>query len=206
MNTTRHPSRFRRIGTLILTASVITLTSCGQDDVAVSDTTNVIDTTDATDTTEGSDTTVPGASSIDVALADFEFVGVPEHVTPGTEIHVHNQSSSELHELVAVRLADDDDRNVSDIVTGDLGQVLAAAPPALVILATPGGTTDIVAVGDGILHEAGRYLLLCTIPTGVDPQEYLDAAAAAGGQQPDVQGGPPHFVNGMYAEIIVDDA
>jgi hypothetical protein len=46
---------------------------------------------------------------------------------------------------------------------------------------------------------------MCFIPTGADPDEYLAAAAASEGEAPTgVAGGPPHFVNGMYAELQVD--
>jgi hypothetical protein len=62
-----------------------------------------------------------------------------------------------------------------------------------------------VAVGDGTLTEPGRYVLMCFIPTGADPDEYLSAAAASEGEAPTgVAGGPPHVVNGMYAELHVD--
>jgi hypothetical protein len=44
---------------------------------------------------------------------------------------------------------------------------------------------------------------MCSIPMGVDPAEYLAAAAAAGGEKPDVPGGPPHFVSGMATDLIV---
>jgi hypothetical protein len=62
----------------------------------------------------------------------------------------------------------------------------------------------IPAVGDGTLSEPGRYLILCSIPTGADPDEYLKAAAESQGGPPEVPGGPPHLVNGMYGEIVVE--
>lgn len=207
MYSTQRPIWLRTVAVLLMAGSAITLNACGDDDNAAAvDTTadpipvpsirgGGVATTDA-----------PALQSVQVGLADFEFLDLPAYVTPGTAIDVRNDSATELHELVAVRLDDDDDRDVSDIVAGDLEAVFAAAPPALVVMATPGSAADIVAVGDGVLHEAGRYLIICTIPTGVDPQDYLDAAAAAGGGRPEVPGGPPHFVNGMYGEVIVDDA
>ena len=84
-----------------------------------------------------------------------------------------------------------------------LGAVLGAGPPQTVLLAPP-GREQIPAVGDGTLREPGRYLVMCSIPTGVDPAEYLAAAAAAGGEQPQVPGGTPHFVHGMAAELFVE--
>ena len=79
---------------------------------------------------------------------------------------------------------------------------MGGAEPATVLLAEPGGE-QIPAVGDGTLTEPGRYLILCAIPTGVDPAVYLKAAAESAGGPPQVEGGPPHVVNGMFAEVTV---
>jgi hypothetical protein len=87
----------------------------------------------------------------------------------------------------------------------ELGAIIGAAEPATVLLAEPGGE-QIPAVGDGTLTEPGRYLILCAIPTGVDPAVYLKAAAESAGGPPQVEGGPPHFVNGMFAEVTVVEA
>ena len=72
-----------------------------------------------------------------------------------------------------------------------------------VLLQAPGSSDVIPAVGDGTLSEPGRYLVICAIPTGADPMEYLEAAAQSEEGPPEVEGGPPHFVNGMYAEVVV---
>ena len=75
--------------------------------------------------TDGCNGSVVATSTLDVTMADFGYGGIPDVIRAGTRITVHNDSESELHELVAI--------------------------------------------GDGVLHEAGRYLLICTIPTGVGP-------------------------------------
>ena len=72
----------------------------------------------------------------------------------------------------------------------------------MVILATPGTDEQIVAVGEPSFGEPARYLILCAIPTGADPDEHLAAAATSDGP-PDVAGGAPHFASGMYAAITV---
>jgi hypothetical protein len=102
-----------------------------------------------------------------------------------------------------VRLPDDETRPADEIVHTSLEDVLAGGPPALVLLAPPGGE-PIVAVGDGTLSEPGRYLILCAIPTGADPAEYLAAAAASNGEQPQVEGGAPHFAHGMFDDLVVE--
>jgi hypothetical protein len=140
--------------------------------------------------------------TLEVSMRDFAFDNLPDRVPVGVEIVATNESTTELHEFVAFRLDDTDDRPVAEIVDGDLGAVFGTAPPAAVVLVPPGGE-PIVAVGDGTLTEPGRYLIICTIPTGVDPQVYLDAAAASDGP-PQVDGGPPHVTHGMYAELAVE--
>ena len=136
-------------------------------------------------------------------MADFGYGSIPDVIVAGTEITVRNDSESELHELVAVRIPDGDERPVGEIVETDLDRLVSAGPPSLVLLAEPGSDATIVAVGDGALHDPGRYLLICAIPTGVDPAAYLAAAAESNGEQPDVDGGPPHFVHGMFADVMV---
>jgi hypothetical protein len=136
-----------------------------------------------------------------VTMADFHYGDLPDEVPAGTRLTIENTSTTELHELVAFRLPEGDDRTVDEILTGDLGGLLGGTPPATVLLAAPGGE-QIAAVGDGTLTEPGRYLLLCAIPTGADPEEYLAAAATSDGP-PQVEGGAPHFVHGMADELVV---
>jgi hypothetical protein len=60
-------------------------------------------------------------------------------------------------------------------------------------------------VGDGTVSDPGNYAVFCFIPTGIDPQVYLDAVAEAEGGPPELEGGgPPHFVNGMMADLTVE--
>ncbi len=186
-------------------AGLLALTACGDDTTDAAVATTVEDASPSTQpvTTDALPTEPNEASAVEIAMADFGYGGIPDVIAAGTEIKVRNDSETELHEIVAVRLPDGDDRPIADIVDTDLEQLLSAGPPALVVLAEPGSDVNIVPVGDGALHEPGRYLLICAIPTGVDPATYLKAAAESNGQKPDVDGGPPHFVHGMYADIEV---
>lgn len=140
---------------------------------------------------------------VEVVLDDFAFENLPESVPAGTRFTVVNQASSELHELVAFRLPDGEDRTLEELAALSPGELVGAlGEPVTVLLAEPGGP-PIPAVGDGTLAEPGRYAIMCFIPTGVDPQEYLRAAAETEEGPPRVEGGPPHFVHGMYAELTV---
>lgn len=130
---------------------------------------------------------------------------MPASIPAGTTLELQNTSDTELHELVAFRLPDGDDISLTELVQlapDELTPRLGA--PATVVLQAPGSDQQIVAVGDGSLQEPGRYVIMCFIPTGVEPHVYLDAAAASNGEPPVVEGGPPHFVNGMYADLTVE--
>jgi hypothetical protein len=105
-----------------------------------------------------------------------------------------------------VRIPDSEERPVAELLEDPaaMGQLFSGGPPAAVIVAAPASDQPGAVVGDGALTEPGRYALICSIPTGADPDAYLAAAAAAEGGPPEVEGGPPHFVEGMVAEITVE--
>ena len=142
---------------------------------------------------------------VEVSLVDFSFDGLPDTAPAGTRLTVVNDAEAELHEVVAFALPDDEERPVSELAQLDPGELIGAlGEPVTVLLAAPGGE-QIPAVGDGTLSEPRRYALMCFIPTGADPQEYLEAAADPDLEgPPQVEGGPPHFVHGMYAELIIE--
>lgn len=173
-----------RTATGLAAALALTLAACGDD---------------GNETAESSAAVVDGV--LDVVMDDFHYGDLPDTVPAGTRISVGNDSESEIHEFVAFRLPDDEERPVEEIVAGDLGPLLGGSLPTTVLLAPPGGE-QIAAVGDGTLDEPGRYLVLCVIPTGADPAEYLAAAATSDGP-PEVDGGAPHVANGMFAELTV---
>lgn len=145
-------------------------------------------------TTAPSTTTTTGAEPAPVAVTavDYAFQGLPDRVPAGTAIRLTNASATEVHELVAVRLDDADERTVDQLVAlpdGEL-QALAADGAATVLVAGPGGGEAEAVEGDGRLDRPGRYLLVCTIPTGADAQAHA-------------VGGPPHFTAGMYGQLVV---
>lgn len=175
----RHPHDHRRIlAGLSLLALLTTTVGCGDDTEALAD-------------------------SVDVVATDYLFEELPDRIATDTVVTMRNDSDLEVHELVAYVLPDAIDDSAADIMArpeADLATIFTG-PPALVIVAPP-GENSFVAIGDGTLPEPGRYLLFCAIPTGADPAAYLAAAANSDGP-PDIDGGPPHFVNGMAATIDV---
>ena len=143
-----------------------------------------------------------------VTATDYAFEDLPKSVDAGTMLTLKNTSDKEIHELVAIWLPDDEKRSVQQLINlppAEQNAVFGRSQPAMVLIAPPGGDDPIKALGDGRLTEKGRYAVVCMIPTGANPAAYLAAAqAAAGGSPPQVAGGPPHVVQGMYGEITVE--
>jgi hypothetical protein len=202
--------------------TTLALAGCGSDDDSGSDTTAAAATTaaDAATTTAGAETTAGGAETtaggadttagggamtVEVNAVDYAFEDLPETVPVGTTLGLMNSSTTELHELVAFLLPADEERPVEDLMLlpeAELEAMFGTAEPATVIIAPP-GEAGMPVVGDGSLTEPGRYAVICAIPIGADPAEYM-AAAQSGEGPPQVEGGPPHFTAGMYGEITVE--
>jgi plastocyanin len=168
------------------------------------------DSDDATDEVDevADDTGAAGADAGDTIVVrgvDYAFEDLPETVGTGTRVSFVNESEDEVHELVAVRILDDVDLSVEELVElpeEEVDQYLEPGPPAMVLVAAP-GEEGFAVVGDGTFSEPGRYAVVCFIPTGADPDEFM-AAGEEGDGPPDVEGGPPHVVHGMFAEVTVE--
>jgi hypothetical protein len=191
-----HRSRACFVAPALALSLLVTATGCGDDETA---------TTTTTEAGVGNGAGHGSArDAVAVTAADYRYEGLPDELAPGTALALHNASAAEIHELVLLRLPDDETRSVDELLAlpeGEL-QALFAAPPAVVLVAPP-GEDGFAAVGTGAIPDPGRYVAMCFIPTGADPQAYLDALDANPGQPPAVKGGPPHFTAGMYQEVTV---
>lgn len=205
----------RRLLTPALAAAlcgITLLSACGSDDEVAGDDTAVTgaDTVDsdadAAPTTDSPSavTASSDAGPVRIAASDYAFGGVPETIGAGTEIGLTNVSDVEVHELVAIRLPDDEERPVDELVQLPAEELATFFPFVEAVIIAPPGQEGFPVEGDGTLNEPGRYALICVIPTGADPDEYLAAAAEAEGGPPQVDGGPPHIVEGMFAELTVE--
>ena len=152
---------------------------------------------------EPTTTTISAPQTIEVAALDYGFSGLPERVPAGTTFTLVNDSDVELHELVAIRLPEDETRSVQELVA-DPEALAAYFPSVETVLIAPPLEGSIAVEGTGTLTTPGRYAIICAIPTGADPAEYMAAAAEAEGGPPQVDGGPPHFMEGMWGEVIVE--
>lgn len=218
----------------LLVGAVFLLAACEDDgdgtdgDTDTDATTTVTTTTDATtaptttattDATEGTatatatETTTTGAAgegdgdgeTIEVAGVDFAFEGVPETVEAGTQFTFTNESDVEFHELILFHIPEGEERPIAELLAlPDEEATEIVGAPLGVSVAMP-GEEGMVVEGELVVEEPGRYVMLCFIPTGADPQAFAEAMENPGeGEPPQVEGGPPHVAQGMYAEFTVE--
>lgn len=147
------------------------------------------------------------SGEIEVGGFDYGFSNLPSRIAVGSTITFVNESATELHELVAIRLPEGEERSAEELLalTPEEQEALMEAGPAMVLVAAP-GEEQIAFVGTGEVTEAGRYLVLCAIPAGANVAEWLAAAEADPSGPPEVAGGPPHLVFGMYGEFTAEAA
>ena len=153
----------------------------------------------------GSDGSDAVEGPVEIRAIDYAYLDVPDRVRAGSTLRLTNESDREVHELVAIRLPDDEERSVEELVQLPPEELGAFFPMVETVVVAPPSEEGFAVEGSGALTEAGRYALICVIPTGADPAEYLAAAAEAEGGPPQIDGGPPHIVEGMFAELTVVD-
>lgn len=207
----------RRLAPLAMAGVLaLSLAACGgdDDDDAASDTTAAAATTEArAETTEApaADTTAPHTSAhgdhptIGVDGVDYGYENLPAEIEAGTTLTFTNTSDAEFHEMVVIRIPDEETRPVSELALlpqEESDAIFANSMPALVSVAAP-GEEGMPVLGDGVISEPGRYAVVCFIPIGADPQAVMDAMQSESSTPPDLGDGPPHVTAGMYAELNV---
>lgn len=141
--------------------------------------------------------------ALTVTGADYEYQGVPKTAAAGTVVSFKNSSNKEVHEIVALRVKDGENRPLSDLLALPEAESDKVTEFRGVVVAFP-GEAGVSPEGPLTLSQPGRYVFLCGIPTGADPVAYKAAAAAKKGPGPvEVPGGPPHLTKGMVAELTV---
>lgn len=198
-----HNRSVRRLAVAVLGVVAVTAAGCGDDDDGDTGTTTTVEQTDTTQAAEDGGEGAAG-ETIEVVAFDYGFNGLPETVAAGTKLTLVNESTEEVHELVAFPLPADEERSVEQLLQLPEEELafLETTEPAAVLVAPP-DSEGMAVVGDGTLLEPGRYAIVCFIPVGADPEEFLAAAEGSEGP-PDVAGGPPHFTEGMFAELVVE--
>lgn len=208
----------------LLLASVLLLAACeddGDGDLEGVDTEGTVATTTSptdapteatteTATATETETTTPtvaseGGDTLEITGVDYAFEGVPETVEAGTQLTFTNASDVEFHEMIMFRIPEGEDRPLAELLAlPDEEAEQAVGAPVGVAVAMPGEDGQVVE-GELIAEEPGRYILLCFIPVGADPEAFAEAMQNPGaGEPPQVEGGPPHVAEGMYAEFTVE--
>lgn len=143
------------------------------------------------------------AGVIEVTARDYEFEGLPDTVADGSTFSLTTAEEGEPHELVVIKLPDDETRSIDDLIELPEAEIEPLfAGLQFVTIAMP-GTTDTPGVvepagGTAAVSGAGRYIYVCSFPQGTTAE---DVANAQGPLEGDT---PPHFVLGMRGEFTVE--
>jgi plastocyanin len=196
--------RLVRLAPLAL-AGTLVFAACGDDDDDASEATAAA----AESTSPASDTTAHAEhQTVAVDGIDYGFENLPAEVPAGTMLTFRNTSDKEFHEMVVMRIPDEETRTVGQLAAlppEESDAFFADVMPALVAVAGPGEEGTPV-LGDGTITEPGRYAVVCFIPVGADPAAVAEAMQTESSGPPNLGDGPPHVAQGMYGELTVTEA
>jgi hypothetical protein len=124
----------------------------------------------------------------DVSATEYAYDGIPETLEAGPTSFELTNDGAEVHELLLVRK--------NDGVTQTAEELLALPEEEALMMVTEVGSGAFASPGDTeysvVDLEAGDYVAVCFIPTGMTSEEQTAAEDA-----------PPHFVHGMVHEFTV---
>jgi uncharacterized cupredoxin-like copper-binding protein len=125
--------------------------------------------------------------TVEVSAVDFDYEGVPDTLDAGPTVFVmtNDTESGEAHEMGIVRINDDVDESVEEILELPEEEAMEKVQFVNGIFTPEEGDVGGVVVD----LTAGRYGYACFIPVGT-----------VGGAE---GSGPPHFVEGMAGEFTV---
>lgn len=163
--------------------------------------------------------------TVEVTGIEYAFTGLPESVPAGTTLAFTN-GGVELHEMVLNRIADGVEETFEELMALNESGVDLEAEGYIdmdfgnqMLLAFPGETAEDTVT----LDQEGRYVVLCYVPTGLEPakleefgvdittlDENTDMAELPAEAQAYLEEvmttGVPHLVNGMIQEFTVTAA
>lgn len=148
---------------------------------------------------------------VEVVGVDYAFEGAPAETPAGTSFTFTNASDVEVHEMIVMRVDDDETRPLQELLELPDEEVEQVAEFVGMQFALPGEEgIDPESPADAAppvaLSEPGRYVFLCFIPEGADPDAYRAVLQSDGSSgPPDVEGGPPHVALGMVHELTVTE-
>lgn len=128
-----------------------------------------------------------GWTSQAVQATEYSFANIPDEMAAGTTSFEFSNEGQEVHELILVRK--------NDGVTETAQELLALPEDEAMSKVTMLGSPAFASPGDSdykvVELEPGEYIAVCFIPMGMTSDD---------GPPPE---GPPHFTQGMVAEITV---
>lgn len=120
--------------------------------------------------------------SVPVSGIDYAFEGVPASIEAGTTAFAFtNESDAEEHEMILLRKGDGVTMSFQEILELPEEEAMTNAEFVGATFAPPGGEGSTLAE-----LEAGDYAMACFIPVG------------------GAEDGPPHFLEGMLQEFVVE--
>lgn len=122
------------------------------------------------------------SAKLDVTGVDFSFEDLPSQVEAGRVAlrFTNGTEAGEAHELVLMRKSDGTTESLDELLQLPEEEAMTKlAPVGVAFSDEPGGTATTL-----VDLEAGDYVAVCFIPTGGED-------------------GPPHFMEGMAAELTV---
>ena len=129
--------RLARLAPLAVGVLALSLAACGDDDDDASDTTAApAATSPAAETTAHAD-----HQTVVVDGVDYGFENLPAEVPAGTMLTFQNTSEEEFHEMVVMRIPDEETRPVGQLAAlppEESDAIFADVMPALVSVAAPG--------------------------------------------------------------------
>jgi hypothetical protein len=137
-----------------------------------------------------SDAPAADATEVTITAKDYEFEGTDALADGGSFAVTFTNDGEELHELMVLRLPDDETRSLDELLADEsAGDDFV---PVGSSFACPGTSAEPAAVD---LSEAGRYVIVCFVPTGATADTPIEDFEHLGA---------PHAMNGMAAEVTVD--
>jgi hypothetical protein len=150
---------------------------------------------------------------VQIEAFDYGYSGFDVEIVAGDAIELFNRSEVEFHNLVVIRLDDDDSRTVGEIA--EIAPEGSKNPGSHGVVEFVGAGRTLVSIGqmdaapgeDALngrirLQRSGRYMALDTVAKGADPltvRKFVDTRAATFL----VAGGPLGYQHGMIVEFFV---
>lgn len=131
-----------------------------------------------------------GWDVLSVKAVDYAYEADFDGLEPGYVGLEFENSGTEIHEMVVVRINDDTTETVEKLLELPEEEALSKVSFIGVAFGEPGSSDTLYADLD-----AGRYAVFCFLPVGSTSMEALEAGEVDG---------PPHFTQGMITEFTIE--